>query len=126
MTTVRHQARQLMRALSRAKASPSPLPLPRIDASKIAPKINVFRLFRPLFPWVLALVTGRHALPSDDVALPPDDVVGLFVSIAGTRSIVRRSLAMDRRALPRTMMGYVVRSSGRHQFALAILSAAVF
>jgi ABC-type multidrug transport system fused ATPase/permease subunit len=33
---------------------------------------------------------------------------------------------MDRRALPRTMMGYVVRSSGRHQLALAILSAAVF
>src|SRR5688572_28193541 len=33
---------------------------------------------------------------------------------------------MDRRALPRTMMGYVVRSSGRHQLALAVLSAAVF
>jgi len=33
---------------------------------------------------------------------------------------------MDRRALPRTMMGYVVRSSGRHQIALAVLSAAVF
>jgi ABC-type multidrug transport system fused ATPase/permease subunit len=33
---------------------------------------------------------------------------------------------MDRRALPRTIMGYVVRSSGRHQIALAALSAAVF
>jgi len=33
---------------------------------------------------------------------------------------------MDRRALPRTIMGYVVRSSGRHQIALAVLSAAVF
>src|SRR5690349_20192939 len=33
---------------------------------------------------------------------------------------------MKRRALPRTIMGYVVRSSGRHQIALAVLSAAVF
>ena len=33
---------------------------------------------------------------------------------------------MDRRALPRTIMGYVVRSSGRHQIALAVLSVAVF
>jgi ABC-type multidrug transport system fused ATPase/permease subunit len=33
---------------------------------------------------------------------------------------------MDRSALPRTIMGYVVRSSGRHQIALAALSAAVF
>jgi ABC-type bacteriocin/lantibiotic exporter with double-glycine peptidase domain len=33
---------------------------------------------------------------------------------------------MDRRALPRTIMGYVVRSSGRHQIVLAVLSAAVF
>jgi ABC-type multidrug transport system fused ATPase/permease subunit len=33
---------------------------------------------------------------------------------------------MDRTALPRTIMGYVVRSSGRHQIALALLSAAVF
>jgi ABC-type multidrug transport system fused ATPase/permease subunit len=33
---------------------------------------------------------------------------------------------MDRRALPRTIMGYVVQSSGRHQAALAALSAAVF
>ncbi len=33
---------------------------------------------------------------------------------------------MDRRALPRTIMGYVLRSSGRHQIALALLSAAVF
>jgi hypothetical protein len=32
---------------------------------------------------------------------------------------------MDRTALPRTIMGYVVRSSGRHQIALALLSAAV-
>lgn len=33
---------------------------------------------------------------------------------------------MDGSALPRTIMGYVVRSSGRHQVALAALSAAVF
>src|SRR5882757_2186508 len=33
---------------------------------------------------------------------------------------------MDRTALPQTIMGYVVRSSGRHQIALALLSAAVF
>jgi ABC-type multidrug transport system fused ATPase/permease subunit len=33
---------------------------------------------------------------------------------------------MDHRALPRTMMGYVVRCSGRHQIALAVLSIAVF
>jgi len=33
---------------------------------------------------------------------------------------------MGRLALPRTIMGYVVRSSGRHQVALAVLSAAVF
>jgi ABC-type multidrug transport system fused ATPase/permease subunit len=33
---------------------------------------------------------------------------------------------MARAALPRTIIGYVVRSSGRHQVALALLSAAVF
>ena len=33
---------------------------------------------------------------------------------------------MDRTALPQTIMGYVVRSSGRHQLALALLAAAVF
>src|SRR4029453_16766349 len=33
---------------------------------------------------------------------------------------------MERPALPRTIIGYVVRSSGRHQIALALLSAAVF
>jgi ABC-type multidrug transport system fused ATPase/permease subunit len=33
---------------------------------------------------------------------------------------------MDRIALPTTIMGYVVRFSGRHQIGLAILSAAVF
>jgi ABC-type multidrug transport system fused ATPase/permease subunit len=33
---------------------------------------------------------------------------------------------MDHRPLPQTIMGYVVRSSGRHQIALALLSAAVF
>ena len=33
---------------------------------------------------------------------------------------------MGRRILPRTFMGYVLRSSGRHQIGLAVLSAAVF
>jgi ABC-type multidrug transport system fused ATPase/permease subunit len=33
---------------------------------------------------------------------------------------------MERRALPRTIMGYVLQSSGRHQLGLAALSAAVF
>src|SRR5260221_5768167 len=33
---------------------------------------------------------------------------------------------MGQPALPRTIMGYVLRSSGRHQIALAALSAAVF
>src|SRR5918993_3160659 len=60
-------------------------PLPKIDASKIAPKINVFRCFRPLFPKVLALMTGRHARRLNDV-------VGLFVGSAGTRFFTRRCL----------------------------------
>src|ERR1043165_9052394 len=36
------------------------------------------------------------------------------------------SFPMDRRAFPRTIMGYVVRSSGRHQIGLGVLSAGVF
>jgi hypothetical protein len=79
-----------MRAFSRKSIAVPQFPLPKINASKIAPKINVFRRFRPLFPKVLALVTGRHALPPDDLALPQDDVVGLFVGIAGTRFVTRR------------------------------------
>ena len=117
-----------MRALSRSRKSfavptstSQDLTLARLPQKSMSSGASSLFFLR-----VLALVTGRHALPSDDVALPPDDVVGLFISIAGTRSIVRRSLAMDRRALPRTMMGYVIRSSGRHQLALAVLSAAVF
>src|SRR5882757_11563657 len=45
---------------------------------------------------------------------------------AGTCLANWRFPPMDRRVLPRTIMGYVVHSSGRHQIALAVLSAAVF
>src|SRR4029434_2720209 len=54
-----------------------------------------------------------------------------MLSDCSSASLERASLPgvawrMDHRALPRTMMGYVVRSSGRHQIGLAVLSAAVF
>lgn len=44
----------------------------------------------------------------------------------GTRACSGRSNAMQCPALPQTLMGYVVRCSGRHQIGLAVLAAGVF
>lgn len=45
---------------------------------------------------------------------------------SGTPACSGRSNAMQCPALPRTLMGYVVRCSGRHQIGLAVLAACVF
>src|SRR5204862_3171267 len=44
----------------------------------------------------------------------------------GTQATLRRFLAMPLATLPTTMMGYVLRSSGKHQLGLAVLAVGVF
>src|SRR5215204_571713 len=66
---------------------------------------------------------SSRALPDRE---PPARSCDSFGAVRGTPPRSRRLTGMQCPVLPQTMMGFVLRCSGRHQIALALLAAGVF